>query len=1047
MVFVPLHSLVAVSRRTLLTLSTAACLLGLFGLYELIVSPLVSPGLDLGEPIAQAGAAPPRAPNPDNQTQADRFLADQPWVADAKFQVRNNGAYLFFRDFEKLDASNHVRFKPFAMIWREPKDPPDKEPIVIICDSALVEFAQKFDIHHSPKPGRIVGGALEGAVIVRGPDNMSLKGRDFRFKEGARSVWSDYPIAFTQGPHRGKGQSLELDLIPETGPPDDDKPAIAGVRTIRVVKDVEMNLVSAPKREGEPGETVRVTSAGSFEFDVESKVASFHKDVRVHRPTGDGLSDRLECERLTLIFESGSQEHRDRQQDSPLGGGDLQFRRLRAEGLGTWVTSDRAQLQGWMQELTYDLESRCIVLRDDARRVRLVQKDNELVCPEITATLDEDGQIVQAACRGAGRLYRYVAGTAQAEKTGTKRPIDFAGEWLRELRMEPDTKNGLDMIVFNGQAVLSQTGRMGLKGEVVRLWVTPDRDDGSRRDDDRQTGFGEGQGSTRPRKMLAVGDVEFQSPKIEGKTKRLEVWFDEGPLPRPPADDDEEPGEHPQHSWRHAPAGLSSAARRAMAAGNRDRRPPVVRLVADRGAPIGRAALADVPDPRRKPAKRAKATPAKNAAKNAAQSPAERRPVEQPLDITADLIQVRLMTEGDNDPQLAEVITEGRLKITQQRGPGEEPLRLGGDKLRLRNYSETHQVIHVSGQRAHVADRGLQLEGEEIHFDRGRNVMRVAGAGVLRFPVKQGFDGKPFAVPQTLDVFWDEKMRFDGQTADFYRNVHTQLDGTDMRCEQMHVMLSQRIDFADEDANRGKDPEVQRVACRDGVKMSSRAYEGNRLTEIREAEAFELSIDRSTGAISGQGPGKLILRTRGGGNRAGIGGTSGAKANQPRKADTSEWDYTRIVFYGSMAGNIDRQTTRFVDLRQIVYGPVASSTDEIDADELPLNGAWMRCKSLDLEQHPRQSGQPAQIKMVGQGDVYIHGRTEEGRFNAQAARVSFDQAKGLYSLFGEGRSKATIWRESDAGGDRAPISGQRLEFNPSRNEVNINRASSAEVGQ
>ncbi|MSR59150.1 MAG: hypothetical protein EXS05_16155 [Planctomycetaceae bacterium] len=1033
------------SRRTLLTLSTAACLLGMFALYELVVSPMVSPGTELlGEPALSTRAISSKST--DKQKQADDFLADQAWVSKRGFQLQNHGTYVFFRDWEKLEDSGRVRFTPFAMIWRSKDHDRDRAPIVIICDSALVEFAEKFDIQ-SLKPGRIIGGALEGAVIIRGPDKMSVKGRDFRFKEGARSVWSDYPIAFTQSSHWGKAQGLELDLIPETGPPEDDKPAIAGVRTIRLVKDVEMNLVSAPKRDGEPSDAVRVTSAGSFEFDVESKVALFQKEVRVNRPTGNGQSDKLGCDRLTLIFEpaSGNQKteaDRDKPQDSPFAlGGDLQFRRLRAEGQGTWVTSERAQMRAQMQELTYDLEARRIALRD-AKRVRLLQRNNELICPEVTANLDEDGQIEQATCRGAGKLFRYVQGPIVAEQTTKKRQIDFAGEWLKQLRMEPDPQNGLDMIEFSGQAVLSQTGRMALKADVVRIWVTPDKDKGMA---GRRSPLTEGDGNTaRPRKMLALGDAEFESPKIAGKTDRLEVWFDEGPLPPPPPVEDDDPAGRPGAFHQVPPAAELSVATAGAASRVRSRRLPALRHVADRSKPKAhRAGLAAVPDP-----VRPKAPPRKpKLDQRTAQKKTERQSVEQPLNIRADMIRVRLMTDGEADPEVAKVVTEGHVKITQARAPGEVPFDLGGNELRLWNYSKTHQVIHVSGQRAHITDRGLQLEGDDIHFDSGRNVVRVEGAGVLRLPVKQGLDGKSFDTPQTLDVFWDERMRFDGQTADFYRNVHTQLDGTEMRCEQMHVTLSERIGFSEDgDRSRNRDPEVQLVDCRDGVKMSNREYDGNKLIEIREAEAFELALDRSTGAITGHGPGRLILRRRGTGNRAGFGAAGSVTNAPPRKTETAEWDYTRIVFFGAMSGNIDRKTTRFDDLRQIVYGPVRSSTDEIDADELPIGGAWMRCKALELTQHPKQAAQPSFIEMVGKGDVYIHGRMEDGRFNAQAARVSFDQSKGLYSLFGDGRSNATIWRESKVGGDRAHNSAQRMEFNPSINRVNNNRATSAESG-
>ena len=101
---------VTVSRRTLLTLSTAACLLGTFALYELAVSPMVSPGAGLlSEPEVSARGSPFKSS--ENEKEAEKYLADQTWVTGDKkpFQLRNNGTYVFFRDWQKLEDSGRVR--------------------------------------------------------------------------------------------------------------------------------------------------------------------------------------------------------------------------------------------------------------------------------------------------------------------------------------------------------------------------------------------------------------------------------------------------------------------------------------------------------------------------------------------------------------------------------------------------------------------------------------------------------------------------------------------------------------------------------------------------------------------------------------------------------------------------------------------------------------------------------------------------------------------------------------------------------------------------
>jgi hypothetical protein len=1029
-----------------LTLSTAASLSGLYALYGAIVSPLVSPGPELLSERTISRGQIPRRP-PEYRLQAEEHLANCPWAADAKYQLRNEQTYVYFQKWEKTEQSRRVRFTPFAMVWRQKDHDPKNAPITIVCESAVVEFAKEFDIAN-PRPGRIVGGALEREVAIRGPEGLSIDGRDFLFSEDALRVWSDNPVQFQYGPHSGHGSGLELSLIPQSGPPDEDKPAVSGVRTMRLIKDVVMDLVSAPKDNGTPGETVHVTSAGAFEYGVESHVATFQKSVRVDRPTGGEQFDRLRCETLTIVFEpekevavagadsaakpAGATEG----SGSIAGDSKLQFRRLRAEGPNTTVVSDRSEMQARMQELTYDAEARVVALRD-SRQVRMLQRNNELLCPEVTAMLDEGGQIAQATCRGSGKLFSYTKDFAKAPGKGGKRPVEFAAEWLKELRMAPDKESGLDLIQFTGQAILSQPERMALRGDVVRLWVTPDTE--GKRSRGVTANPGGNENAARPRRLLALGTVAFGSPQITGETQRLEVWFEDGPLPQPPSD------ETARRDRSH------ELLRPALRRSHREKT-PIVQVAHSRTknprrgngstkAAAPRGGLADV------------ATPAPARKRSSRKEPARRapgkvsdKPPEHPLHVVADRIRVKTMMDGDN-PQVSEVDTDGRVHVTQEHGEGIEHFDLKGDGLHLVNYSEKNQVIHVKGMPAQIRDRGLKLEGGDIHFDRGRNQARVDGPGVLSLPVKNGLDGKTLEKPQLLDVFWQERMLFDGEVATFLRKVRTQLNGSEVRCEEMHVTLDQRVSFADDnDRSQSPDTNIRLVVCRDGVDLKSNEYLENRLVQIRTAKGFEFTLDQTTGNLAAQGPGTLCLWRRAEANQRGLAGAAGVKSNRGVQADRSEWEYTRIDFKGQMQGNTERSTTTFKESVSIVYGPVAGPTDIIDADNLPKLGGWLRCDELEMTQQPGQRSEQGTIAVVGRGNSEIDGRSDQGLFHAKAARVSYDQSKDLFSMFGDGRRDATFWRELFVGSPRNEVNAQRMEYIPSRDELKVERASTAQGG-
>jgi lipopolysaccharide export system protein LptA len=1060
-----------VNRRTLLTVSTAACLCGIYEVYALVVSPFFSPPA-IGERLpGERGKVPPKPP--ENRRQAEKYLSDHPWggdssPADSKYQFRTEAGFFYFDEWEKIEQTGKVRFIPFAMIWREKRGDPADDPYTIVSESAVVEFAEKFEITN-PHPGRVVGGALEGKVRIRGPQDLVIDGQDFNFAEKATRVWSDHVVRFQRGPHTGRGLGLELDLIPAAGAPGDDKPTVTGVRTVRLRKDVEMELVSEGKAAtdaaspgvaapaGQPDSTVFINSEGNFEYDVEGHVATFRKNVRVKRPTGGGESDQLKCETLTLIFEPPepapgevSNGAGDPPPAKPEGfgvGKDLEFRRLRAEGPQVTVSSQRSRMQGWMNELTYDAQARVIALRD-VKQVRLVQRNNELLCPEITAVLDEAGEIERALCRGAGKLFRF-KDSGDFRGPRQKRPIDVAASWQKQLQKIPDTETGLDLIEFQGRAVLNRQGKESLQGDVVRIWVTPREQKPEAPGRKRERIPGDDDETIQPKRMLALRDVAFASPRIAGQTQRLEVWFDRGAFPVPPPASQDEGGVH-SVLRTGAGAGLQLAAANSSAVVSRRSRERPARS----GAPVGER------DGRRLGAEKrvvrgqslaavggddlpaSGATGKRRGAAAGGPAVAVREP-DLPLGVTADVIRVRTLRErDDDDPQISEVITEGHVHVTQEHRGGELPLELSGERLHLWNYSEFNQVLDVSGRPAQVKDRGMELEGPEIHFDRGRNFARIEGAGVLRRPVAKGLDGKPLDAPQMLDVFWQEKMEFDGVVAKFFDNVRTQLNGNEMRCEEMHVTFNRHVSFSDDGGSESQNADIRLVVCRDNVDLKSQEYQDNRLVEVRLARGFEFAIDQATGLVTAQGPGTLVHWQRGNGKRWSLEASATSQANRAMAAEAVEWEYTRIDFKGKMVGNTKDRVTTFRDRVNVVYGPVPNLTlsidDDhrpIDEDHLPKDGGWMSCNALQLTQHPKSKKQDAYLEMEATGNTVLEGRS----FHALAYRVTYDQSKGLYVLTGDGKRPAQIWREA-RGLEPASQAGQRMEFNPARNEVRIDRA-------
>jgi hypothetical protein len=545
-------------RRLLLTLSTALTLFGVYAVYAMTVSPLFTPET-IEQALVETRAAPPPAPESPNRQMAGKWLAGHDWTGDAKYQVRTSSAYIYAEDWQKVQPAGDVRFRPFALIYLNEKKP-DREPLVVIADSALVKFTAPFD-ESNPKPGRVVAGALEGKVEIRGANGLAIQTRNVNFSEAALRVWSDEPIEFQYGINKGKGLGLELDLIP--GPSTDDKPGVSGVRTLRIRRDVRLDLASKPKPGRKP-EQLTITSVGNFEYQLEEKLATFRENVSVVHPGEKGLVDTLDCGELVVVFEEKKKAEpaNPAVPAPPAGasptdldeGGDLDFRRLRgladlAKGHPARLISQRAGVVAYCGEITYDRVLRVATLRD-GHQVTVTQKNNELRCPEVTIVHEEKGGIVEALCRGAGRIESYAT---NPNTPGERGKLEFSGTWQTQLHKHPDAETGLDLIQFDGAAKLTQPGQLTLGGETIFVWATPDKSGSlkegaapevaEKKDTDKAPSDKGADRTAQVKRVVAVKQVSFDGDRIRGQSERLEITVVEGKLPlAPPAQDASKPG-------------------------------------------------------------------------------------------------------------------------------------------------------------------------------------------------------------------------------------------------------------------------------------------------------------------------------------------------------------------------------------------------------------------------------------------------------------------------------------------------------------------------
>ncbi len=984
-----------------------------------------------------------------NNEYAKEFIPDQTWAADARYQFKDENVFVYTESWVQEEEDKAARLKPFAMLMFDEKKGDSEAPIALVSEEAVVHLEKPFGVKHTD-PGRMIAGALEGDVKITGPNGLVIYGRNFFYDETSMNIWSDHEVRFKYDNHQGIARGIEMKLIPSPVKPTDLKPAAEGIREIVLRRDVHMKL--ALKKDPDPtsykeSRFATVKSAGSFTFNLETNQGTFTDEVRVYHPTSPNQADRLECDKMSLQFVRKAEEGAETEQsleerESDHSSGKLKFQELVATGTNVVLYSDENQFKGTMTRFTYNEETKVIGLSDE-RDVIVYQQTSELKCPQITIHQSQDGELDTVICKGAGEIKH------RDPQTGH---LMMAAKWVKHMKKSLDPITNLQMIELEQQCLVRQPAEeFALAAHMIRLWLRGDLPS-IKKDDSKKSNSGETalsnsenmQNKIDPYKMIAERDVAIYSPQLRGKTKRLEIWFDEITKPQ---------------SVPNAPIGGQPQLQ--------PQRPMIKQTIfaaEDINTDKQKDSITEKPKPFEPREGRAKVPPQKT--KTLPEPPEKETP--EPVMVIADLMKLRVHKNFEGKAEVSEVWTQGNVAVTQLHEEQEKPLHITGNQLHIQNKGENDQVLHVVGSPAKINERGFQIEGDHIFLYRLANRAEVQGKGLLLLPVKGGkksYTGllsgaggitKDESLTKTkdtnqedqdnvLEIHWEKEMIFDGLTANFFGKVRTNMGDNRLRCQEMDVILSDRVSFTEKQSEKKEErPTVHFITCRDGVKIDSNEYLENRLIGIRTASFWQMNVDQKTGNAEARGPGSLTMWRRENPSEPSS-ESNFSQANSPQKIDTDRWTYTRIDFNGKMAGNVEQHSTTFDNRVQITYGGVKRPLDTINPDKLPPGAGWMRSNNLKLIQHEIKGQKKKYISMLAKGNAEMEGNAliknkkapTTQAFIARADTISFDESKDLYMMRSFGNRKATIRRYAQSGKDPNRSEAQQIEFSPTHDRVTL----------
>ncbi|MGE0605569.1 MAG: hypothetical protein AB7O62_00480 [Pirellulales bacterium] len=1043
-----------------------------FWAYRLLAVPFIEPTAKAPAPsLAQTRGSAGRG-QPENLQELQvrelaRWFKPDDWPLRKKPKVLENSRGKLLLDEYTTLPDGRVRVKPCAMVFLPDRETASEEErlrqavILEAPEGAILEFDQPFELTRG-SVGKLVAGTLQGAITIRsdyrepGPaDDLLIETRDVDLD--ADSITTGSPIKFRFGDTRGSGRGMKIELLSDTAQTNRYGPQISGVKSLTLLRNVQVRMMvnggsenafsgrgpeKATLADGKPAAQtpLEVSCRGPFHFDAEENFCTFEEHVDVLRIRRNGPGDQLACQLLKILFERVNAGAADSDSNTA-GEGKLQAKRLEARGDPVTIRSPIDQVAGRCQALDYIVATRQVHLIGTSANVELEREDKVVVARELHYEPGETGRIGRIKAVGPGRL------TGNSPDDPTK---NFEVRWAKELLSYPVETEQL--VTIDQDAYASSPGTGSLAADQIHLWFkeSPDAPRGELP--------ANGADGVTPRRLLAQGHVRFDSSQLTGTTDKLETWFTQVDVARPPQAGYPRPGHavrivayEARPSREQSPQPAQIRERRRVGPGESSQStliPVQYREVQPEAAAAQPTPASAAANPSAGPTL-AQPGAAAPAAPPAAPRSARAVPVGDPnqrFEVSGRLLQIQVRLSGATS-ELTEALVDGMARFAEVESPqaSEKPLLVQGDRLHVVRLTPTATAVAVTGKPARVDGRGLSMHGDEINLNQQTNRLWIDGPGGLSLLVDQDKQGHAEG-PRQLDVTWRGKMRFDGQQAIFEHKVEANRPNQLLKTANLEVNFDKRVDFVE--TKQEARPQVKSVHCRQGVEGVSQTFDERGLLTIERLNTADLMVNQISGELAAQGPGWITRVTRGPpASEATLPNLNAANAaKEPTAKDRDGLNYMHVRFQKGMSGNIHRKQVRFDEQVKAIYGPVAAWNSVIDPDAdggLGPESALLTCDRLEAMQMPGVGGSEPHMELDASENAFVEGQT----YTARANRITYNQAKDLMVLEGAGRVAAELSQQQRVGGPVKNLAANKIKYWKSSNHVQVDDARFLDLGQ
>ncbi len=1055
--------------------TTFAIVVAAYWAYAFWVVPRIEP------PIGRRAAGPASAPLPpiDRLVGLRQLFRPDDWEVGPNTVVLESEQVKFLvpdREYSGGADNRTVRFEKCTIIFTPHGGSTDeaervREAVVLQAEKgAELEFDQPFDLKRG-SIGRLKAARLNGRIVIRGEgkspgpeDDIYAVTNDVQLTE--QRVWVPHPIEFALGRSSGRGAEMQIKFVPGDAWASAGSHGlnIAGVESIEVRRLDRLHLdpslflrqvVDGPVAGGqEAALPIEIVCRGPFRFDLGQQLATFEDRVDLRRIHPDGPADQMDCDVLAIQFgprrenakSTARRQHagiatreeppfgdaaygtvarndaRNGPHDTtpktdanpaaprgPQGLMALEVRRVEARGNPVVVRAPRQHLETRGESLRYDPWETQLVL-EDSREVSIQQEANEIRARRIEYRMGEPGCLGEAVAEGPGWL---------RGKVDDKLAQPLHAQWRGRLHFRPDEHRQQVLSLLDGAEM--NYGALGkLKASEIHFWLNevPGEAAGAS-PSPRKTAI-------QPDRMLARNQVQMRAAQFNGAVRQLEVWFEPpsaSPTPRPPPAQPALPRTQANSAVsatvqlaRHFPRAARTAWRFAT-----DDSPWS-------GVAVSQAGVGSLLGP-------------------ASVDPAAGRALGSQFEIEGTLLRARVAGLGER-AEITELIVEGNVRLVESRTTQatDRPLAVAGDRIHVIGAGTPHAAIGLTGNPARFEGRGLALVGSNINLNAGTNRLWIDGPGQVELQMDRDLQGRPIeraepgnAPGNPLVIQWHDRMALDGRTVRFDESVVASSGHQQLRAETLEVGFREPIRF--HEAHQAARPDIETLVCRGRVLLEGSDAEAGAKMSTELVDVADLVLNRSTGVVRAGGPGRVISVRRQSSQSLfpNLVEPGSATAGSP-----TPLVYLDVRFQRELTGNLIQRQMVFHEQVRCTYVPVASWDARFDDDSpeaIGPHGATLTCDRLAATQIMAPGTRERAWALEAEGNA----RAEGQAFLAQALRMTFDQAKGLLVLEGDGRSDATLYVQQQPHQRRASQQSRRILFWPATKQFVLDGFRSLEI--